>query len=277
MSRNMTSQEKTQFKTWFPNLDVNKAIVTGEATPAYNCISWTVGVTNAWLWPGSTIQQFDAFYKKYSLKRTASGPVAVWGASTSSMTHGSVSGPSHGPRWESKCGQSLRIQHGLNELVSSTYGRVLGFYSRTAALSQAVRQRIEALSRQEYSVMPTDEQVASIRTAAQRVPQDLRRRFDAAFAQWKASWSASHIIISSDPRAVTHTPEFQELVALGRDIIPLVVEKLTDPENFFALQLYDVLQPEHHMVVESDLSDEHVFEGEQGRARRTVERFASSL
>jgi hypothetical protein len=55
------------------------------------------------------------------------------------------------------------------------------------------------------------------------------------------------------------------------------VEKLIEPENFFALQLYDAIQPEHHMVVAPDLAGDDVFEGEQGRARRTVERFAGSL
>jgi hypothetical protein len=75
----------------------------------YNCISWTVGVTGRWLWPGSAIANFDTFYRGFGFVRAADGPIAAWGHSSASMTHGSISGPGHGPRWESKCGPDLRI------------------------------------------------------------------------------------------------------------------------------------------------------------------------
>jgi hypothetical protein len=277
MSRQMTPAEKAQFHSWFPSLNVDQAVVTGEATTAYNCISWTVGVTNAWLWPGPTIQQFDSFYARYGLRRSTAGPVAAWGISTNNMTHGSVTGPGHGPRWESKCGSSLRIQHGLNELVSSGYGRVVAFYSSTRALSKATRRLVDAVNEGRFATMPTSEQLDAVRAAAKRVPSELRKRFDQRFTAWKETWSDPHIAISSDPRAVTHVKEFHDLIELGRDIIPAVVEAMIDPDNFFVLQLYDALQSEHHMVLSFDPASDDAFEGEQGRARRTVERFASSL
>ncbi len=125
--------------------------------------------------------------------------------------------------------------------------------------------------------MPTKEQIAAVKEQAAKLPPELTDRFEGLFQAWKQSWDAPQIVISSDPRAVTHLKEFHDLVALGKEIIPAVVEKLVDPENFFALQLYDALQPEHHMVVTTDLDTDQVFEGEQGRSRRTVERYASSL
>lgn len=276
--RQMTAQEQAQFHAWFPSLNVTAAVVTGEATRVYNCISWTVGVTNSWLWPGPTIQQFDAFYARYGLRRASSGPVAAWGISTTNMTHGCVSGSGHGPRWESKCGASLRIQHGLNELVSSGYGRVLAFYGQGRALSTEEQSLVDAQRRGELQlVMPTQEQIAAVKEQAAKLPSELTARFERLFDAWKRRWDAPEIIISSDPRAVTHVKEFHDLVALGKDVLPVVVEKLVDPENFFALQLYDALQPEHHMIVGTDLDTDQVFEGEQGRSRRTVERYASSL
>jgi hypothetical protein len=39
MPRQMTWAEKQRFKGYFPNLDVDAAIVTGESTNVYNCIS----------------------------------------------------------------------------------------------------------------------------------------------------------------------------------------------------------------------------------------------
>jgi hypothetical protein len=55
--------------------------------------------------------------------------------------------------------------------------------------------------------------------------------------------------------------EFDALVALGPSILPLVVEKLSDPENFFALTLYDAIQPDENLVVQFAPRDERVLEG----------------
>jgi len=52
MARPMTPAEKARFKGYFPGLNVNAVVVTDKATSVYNCISWTVGITNRWLWPG---------------------------------------------------------------------------------------------------------------------------------------------------------------------------------------------------------------------------------
>jgi hypothetical protein len=79
MARAMTPVEKQRFKGYFPSLDVNRAVVTGETSSVYNCISWTVGVTNRWLWPGNTLAQFDTFYRGFGLHRSSNGPVAAGG------------------------------------------------------------------------------------------------------------------------------------------------------------------------------------------------------
>jgi len=193
------------------------------------------------------------------------------------MKHGSVSGPHHGPRWESKCGWSLRIQHDLNELESpDSYGKVVAFYERKKAPSESMIRAIEVVNEGRFA-MPTNEQIAVVRAAAQGLPANLRAQFEQAFAAWKATWSAPHVAISSNPRAVTYVREFQELIALGPNIIPAIVEKLLEPDNFFALQLYDALQRRHNLIVALDLSSFEVFQGEQGRARRTIERFSNSL
>ena len=64
---------------------------------------------------------------------------------------------------------------------------------------------------------------------------------------------------------------FDALIAMGPAIIPLVVESLADPENFFALQLYDAIQPNDQLLVQFEPDDERVLEDEQGRALRVVQ------
>ncbi len=280
MPRPMTPQEKQQFSQSYPNLNVNAAVVTGEASRVYNCLAWTLGITNAWIWPGYKIEDFDALYYDHcDYVRSDSGPIAAWGHSETHMTHGSVSGPGHGPRWESKCGDWARIQHDLNELVSNSYGQVLAFYDRGwLYLFWRLLRWIRALAKR--VTMPariSETAQARLDGAVREMEPDLRMRFERLFDAWRESWNAPEIAIQSDPAAVRTSPLFPELVQLGPQILPAVAKKLADPENFLALQLYDALQPQANLVVLIDPRSEEMFEGEQGRAIRTVERYARSL
>ena len=268
----MTAAEKARFRTYFPALDVNQAVVTDGPTAVYNCIAWTVGITTRWIWPGRALANFDTFYKGFGLIRSGDGPVATWGHSTTHMTHGSVSGAGHGPRWESKCGGDLRIQHGLGELVGSMYGRVLAFYRRArtvSAANEAVAEEIMTEKTAKSYLSATQRKaLADVRA---RVPADLRAAYDRAFAAWKATWFRGGLAIDSDPHGRAVGPEYDALIALGPAIIPLVVESLAEPENFFALQLYDAIQPNDQLLVQFEPDDERILEGEQGRARRVVQ------
>src|SRR5438067_323586 len=75
-----------------------------------------------------------------------------------------------------------------------------------------------------------------------RVPEKVQADFDKAFAAWRKSWFSNGLAISSDPHTRAVGKEYDALIALGPDILPLVIEQLADPENFFALQLYDAIQ-----------------------------------
>ncbi len=272
MARPMTAAEKTRFKGYFPSLNVNQAVVTDGPSLVYNCISWTVGATNRWLWPGSTLANFDTFYRGFGFVRSGSGPIAAWGHSTSNMTHGSVSGPGHGPRWESKCGGDLRIQHGLGELVGSSYGRVVAFYRRGRALLAANESLVEVVMKEKTvkSYLSAAQRKALAQEREQILPE-LREAYESAFAAWKATWFRGGLAINSNPHTRSVGKEYDALIAMGPAIIPLVVESLADPENFFVLQLYDAIQANDRLLVQYESDDERILEGEQGRAQRVVQ------
>ncbi len=130
LPRKLTAAEKTIFSNDFPLLDVDFSIVTSEPTGMYNCISLTVVVTNTWHWPGSLLADFDNFYNQFNLIRRTKGHVAAWGHANNNMTHGCISGPTHGPCWESKCGSLAKIEHLLLEL--GKLGRLLGPHYQVA-------------------------------------------------------------------------------------------------------------------------------------------------
>jgi hypothetical protein len=271
MPRAMTPAEKPRFQGYFPSLDVNHAVVTGEMSTVYNCIAWTVGVTNRWLWPGNTLAQFDTFYKGFGLHRSGNGEVAGWGQSTSNMTHGCISGPGHGPRWESKCGGDLRIQHALGELIGASYGRVVAFYTRSRSQRAPKELKLEeAVKEKDQKSYLTAPQKKTLRAERDAVDPDLRMAFEEAFGAWKQTWFLGGLAINSNPHSRSIGKEYDALIALGPEIMPLVVEKLADPENFLALQLYDAIQPNEWLVVHFEADDERILEGEQGRAKRAV-------
>lgn len=200
------------------------------------------------------------------------------------MTHGSITGPGHGPRWESKCGAWLRIQHGLGELEGgSLYGNVLGFYARARAaplvsgLRPAV-ERLQSLLEAETTkelISLTDDQLNYVRSRASQVDERLKLRFDQAYAAWRATWEHPLIAVSSAPAARAQTTEFLELIALGPEILPLLMAKLADPDEFFALVAVDRLaRPE--LQVTRELDDETLLLGEQGRAIETVQGWVAS-
>jgi len=272
MARPMTPAEKQRFRGLFPSLDVNRAVVTGDTSSVYNCISWTVGYTDRWLWPGSSISGFDSVYKGFGFVRASDGPIASWGHSTSNMTHGCISGPGHGPRWESKCGGDLRIQHGLNELVGSSYGRVVAFYRRSRLVEDLYTRIAEdGMKERAPKSSLTSAQKKALRDQRSGVPAELRTAFDAAFNAWKGTWFSGGLAISSNPHNRAVGKEFDALIALGPQILPLVVDKLADADNFLALQLYDAIQPDERLVVQYGPDDERILEGERGRARHVVQ------
>ena len=286
MSRSLTPQEQAQARQTWPRMNVGAVVVTDEATRRYNCLAWTLGITTSWVWPwgsrNATKAEFDTLYRGYGFSPAGSGTIAAFGLNLNSMTHGSITGQGHGPRWESKAGAWLRIQHGLGEMEGgSLYGNVLGFYRRAALMVADLQQTnlrlqtlLKAQTMKETFNLAAD-QMTYVKTRASQADRQLKERFDKAYAAWKATWDHPLIAISSAPTARAQAVEFLDLISLGPDILPLLMEKLTDPEEFFALVAVDRLaRPE--LQITRELDDDAVLLGEQGRALETVQRWVQS-
>lgn len=61
-----------------------------------------------------------------------------------------------------------------------------------------------------------------------------------------------------------------EMQAMGKNIIPLIMEKLLDEDNFFLLPLYDAIQTDSQLKISYKKGDAKILEGEQNKAKRTV-------
>ena len=122
-----------------------------------------------------------------------------------------------------------------------------------------------------------DESQALLSEAVSAVSDPVAEEFERRFSSWKQTWFSANTAHLSDPSFVTHSSEFATLVAMGPEILPLVISKLTNPNNFLALQLYEAVATDGVALVMIEPGDEATLEGEQGRARRTVERWIANL
>jgi hypothetical protein len=277
LPRKLTAQEKINFHNDFPLLDVDFTIVTDEPTGNYNCISWTVGVTNLWHWPGSLLSDFDNFYSQFGLQQKTKGHVAAWGFDNNSMTHGCISGPTHGPCWESKCGGWARIQHCLNELngPDSNYGHVIVYYSWKRIFVPPFFPKY-LLKYLEVERTFSKEELNILKSLMREIPAEKIAEFEKKFKALKKTWHQGSFSSSSDPYLRTKTAEFRELTGMGKDVLPLLANKMTDDSNFLILPAFEQIAKDKKLIIRIDSSDERILEGEQGRAYRTVKNYLTS-
>lgn len=68
-------------------------------------------------------------------------------------------------------------------------------------------------------------------------------RFDSLFLAWKYTYRTDmQMRISSNTNDAKKLEQYPLLLGMGKKIIPLVVERLLEPDDFFVLTLYDDLQ-----------------------------------
>ena len=130
------------YRNRFPSLNVE---VVERFTNAFNCIAWTIGVRDRWVWNEvdmnedgeASYGEFIGFYRKHGLVPTpyeAEAEVAIFGFSS---TTGKIS-IKHGARrekssnfWLSKMGQGGIIRHaGLDVFGDSPYGELILMFRR---------------------------------------------------------------------------------------------------------------------------------------------------
>lgn len=105
----------------------------------------------------------------------------------------------------------------------------------------------------------------------QSIPKDYIIRFDSLFFAWKHNWTNNPItMVSSNTYDARKLSEYPQLLALGEKSIPLLISKLMDEDNFFALVLYEEIQK-----VDS-LKPSTTYGAEQDRAKEVVEKYLES-
>jgi len=98
-----------------------------------------------------------------------------------------------------------------------------------------------------------------------------RSMFESLFNEWKEAWTWS---FSSNTATTRQLPQYTELKAMGREIIPLLIEKMaTEEDNFFAIRLYEDLQDDQNQKIRYANEDPHQFEGLQQTTKKTIKKW----
>jgi hypothetical protein len=194
-------------------------------------------------------------------------------------------------RWisTSKMGANILLLHAIGDIAQGIYGVPLAVAgpARPEALEEvALGSLLQGENTPQgsgsaekpapiiYSL--TEEETHALRQQVRKVRQEVKDLFDQAYAAWTQTWAQPAIQASSNPNDYARSQEFNDLVAMGPDILPLLVEKMSNGREFLVLQAVERLLPSS-LIFRPAIDDPHIFGGEQLRADMTAKRWLASL
>jgi len=148
--------QRNRIEGLFPRLVRCEWSITAPANPQYNCIAWSVGITDRWIWwevdsdfgdrDGKLEStDFDAFYQHfgYTLTTNINDAEILLYKSPSQANSNNPEGITHAARkkdcicglgrwimFESKCGLAERIEHRREQLSNGVYGVPFRYYKK---------------------------------------------------------------------------------------------------------------------------------------------------
>lgn len=294
--RKPSSNEFYTLERDFPLLNIDNVMLVAAPTYKYNCIAYSMGLTNTWINPPSDELSLEVMYNHAKcLKGAYSNFKKVQRMSIDSRidTYSKGGGPTHASAktsytdYSSKLGTDWLISHRRNELERGIYGNISMSFQPTdefvCSVNDLQSERaalISEIAAWESSkiIEFSDEERNCIKIEAKSKLQ-YKDEFIKLFHKWKKNWLTNPATKrSNDSRVTKQLEEFPQLMALGSKIIPLILELLIeDPdENFILLVLYDELNNITNKIMYKK-DDPAMFEGEQVRALRTVKLYLDNL
>jgi hypothetical protein len=267
MARRPSDAEWNYLHYYWRNLVRQDVWILGERTTRYNCLAWALGYTDRWIWPwgsaNASPSQMSSFLHRYGYSLGTPRYIGTYGT-TAGIGHAArfyVSSPS------SKLGGLWLITHLWAELNGGSYGNLVQSYRRGLEV-------VEDLELVEAVIEATDPDLPELsgferqrlRDRVSEVDPAVKSAFEDAYGTWRKTWDTEEVALDSTGYAVTARPEFLAVVKEGGEALPLLMEKLLDPDEHFALRAVERILPAH-IVPHFDPEDEEVLKGEQYRAR----------
>jgi len=81
-----------------------------------------------------------------------------------------------------------------------------------------------------------------VKDLAMQVPDSIRSRFSLLLSQWNLAINHNpKTLYSANTYSYAELPEFTPLESMGKQIIPLIMERLMNPSDFYLLVLYEAI------------------------------------
>lgn len=96
--------------------------------------------------------------------------------------------------------------------------------------------------------------------------RNVKEKFDALFADWEKVIQDPKIQLSSRPQDYTNNEPYREIVKLGKDALPFIVEKLEQGVFFLNQAVVEIAG----LKMDDIISEERRFPGEQERSNLLV-------
>lgn len=283
--RPLFTTEKHLLNQYFPLVDFHTAVVYGPSTGNYNCFAYSLGVTSRWI-EFVSWHDLDERYRYASSKCSSpydyfqyeSGSVSgakmavIWGLA--SPLHASAKWDKTDPTSFSKMGKMWLLHH-VNEALRNDgiYGIPQENYfphRAGSARNVANARSLEDITKvSQDDITLSQEELAMIAKKSKVCREG--SRFESLFNDWKEAWNWS---LSNNTATTRKLPQYAELKAMGKEIIPLLIEKMaTDEDNFFAIRLYEDLQDNPNLIIRYSNDDPRILEGLQQTTKKTIKKW----
>jgi hypothetical protein len=80
----------------------------------------------------------------------------------------------------------------------------------------------------------------------------IRKKFDALYAEWQEVIQSPRIQASSNPHDYTNNEPYQAIVKLGKDVLPLVLEKVKEGVFFMNQAVLDITETDINELIEGE-------------------------
>ena len=248
-----------------------------------NCFAYSLGFDNKWIefstWDqvrygyenASSVYHAAYDYMKGATSISRYYPV-VWGWGNTPL-HASLGGSPHCEAPYSKMGRMWLLWHLVSVFSNGMYGvpvETYGAVSPTRSLSEMDANAMKKISEDihENIIFSPDELMMIARKV--KTCRD-SSRFESLFNEWKEAW---HYSLSNNTATTRNLPQYADLKAMGKEIIPLLIEKMvTEEDNFFAIRLYEDLQDNPNLIIRYANDDPHQLEGLQQTTKKTIKKW----
>lgn len=283
--RPLLTYEYQNLKKAFPNVRFNNIVVKIPYPGTYfNCFAFAIGV-HKWINVYS-LTELDHLYANARKLFGAQNNYYNSGSfeNYSPIAYGNGRTPKHaakmveGRNWiESKMGGDFILIHTENALMGGIYGNyIIAVYQKelNRSIDVSDKEYIKSIHESvQENIYFSDNEKKIIVDRAKKISLKYPQ-FDSIYEQWKNAFFRS---FSSHTSTSKNLPQYPILLKMGKDIIPLLIEKMiSNEDDFIALELYNDLQKNDNLKLIYDRNDPRILEGMQQTAKKTVKKWLQS-